>query len=252
MPGTWLVLLPVLAFILKHTGKKKSSAVLWSVEILLVLGIGFYPVGEWLVIPLEKHYSELPDAGRTPDGIIVLGGAWQKQPSEYWGQLEMNGAAERDIYMAMLAREYPQARLVFTGGNNRVSGEGLAEADIAQEFYQRLGVQPGRMVFESKSRNTYENGLFSQRLVQPQASEEWWLITSAYHMPRARGVFCKLGWNVVPYPVDHFYWGGRLTPHWAFAYHLSDLEHALHEWVGLLVYRVTGKTMSLFPESDCS
>lgn len=252
MPGTWLVLLPLLAWFVKRSGKKKTSATLWFLEIILVMLIGFYPVGDWLVIPLERYQTELPNGDRSPDGIIVLGGAWQKQPSKYWGQLEMNSAAERDVYMAMLAREFPQAKLVFTGGNNQLSGKGLAEADIAKEFYSRLGVEPGRMIFEGKSRNTYENGLFSQRLVQPDNNEEWWLITSAYHMPRARGVFCKLGWNVTPYPVDHQYWGNDLTPRWAFAYHLADLEYVLHEWVGLLVYRITGKTMALFPGSDCS
>lgn len=251
MPGTWLVLIPFLAFLFKRSGLKGMASFLWFIEVMLVVGIGFFPVGQWLAAPLEQYRIEVPDQEQGPDGIIVLGGAWVKQPSEFWNQMEMNGAAERDVYMAVLARKFPDAKLVFTGGNNRVSGEGISEADIAKGFYQQLGVEEGRMVFEDRSRNTYENALFSKRLVAPKAEENWWLITSAYHMPRARGVFCKIGWQVKAYPVDHIYWGQPFKPGWAFAYHLADLEFVLHEWVGLVAYRLTGKTSALFPEQDC-
>ena len=251
-PGTWLLLLPLLAYVVNFLGSRRLAGFLWAIEIVCVVIIGFCPVGQWLARPLEEYRSSLPSGTSSPDGIIVLGGAWQLRQSEYWGQLEMNSAAERDIYMAMLARRFPNAQLVFTGGNNRLSGEGLSEADLARTFYDQLGIDADRMIFESESRNTYENALNSKRLVQPEEDEEWWLVTSAYHMPRSRGVFCQAGWNVKAYPVDHLSWGRSYPFGWSFVYHLGDLEYVLHEWLGLLVYRITGKTSALFPDENCN
>ena len=43
----------------------------------------------------------------------------------------------------------------------------------------------------------------SKALLNPQPDQDWILVTSAFHMPRAVGVFCQANWPVIPYPVDH-------------------------------------------------
>lgn len=239
-PSTLLVLLVFFAVLAGRFGLRLLSRVLGFICLTLVLLIGFFPVGAWLAYPLEHRYAQPVDPD-VPDGIIVLGGAWKSQGSAYWEQWELNHAAERDLALLALARRYPEAKLVFTGGSGQLFDQTLKEASFARQLYEDLGLDPARVAFESQSRNTYENALYSKKLVEPRPSESWWLITSAYHMPRSVEVFCAHEWAVTPFPVDHFYEPGVLIPNWALADHLWELERVSREWVGLIVYRVTGK-----------
>ena len=102
-----------------------------------------------------------------------------------------------------LARRYPSALLVFTGGPGGLLGEGPAEAIGARKLWLSLGVPEERMMFEAKSRNTWENALFTRVLVKPKPGETWLLVTSAWHMPRSIGIFRHLGFDVIPYPVAY-------------------------------------------------
>ena len=95
----------------------------------------------------------------------------------------LNGAAERITEFVALARRYPEARLVFTGGSGFVFTGDLREADVISDVLDGLGFDISRIAFERESRNTYENAVFSRPLVDPEPGETWLLITSAAHMP---------------------------------------------------------------------
>ena len=97
--------------------------------------------------------------------------------------------------------------------------------------------------------NTLENAILSKDLARPQPGERWLLVTSAYHMPRAIGIFRKAGFDVEPYPVD---WrtsgsGDALRPFPTVGDGLRRTDTAVREWVGLLVYWLMGMSSSLFP-----
>jgi uncharacterized SAM-binding protein YcdF (DUF218 family) len=99
-----------------------------------------------------------------------------------------------------------------------------------------------------RSRNTCENAIFTAQLIKPTKQQTWVLVTSAMDMPRAVGVFRKAGFQVLPYPVD--YTTGKsetldLTP--TVVRNLARLDHAVHEWLGLLGYRLLGCTDVLLP-----
>jgi uncharacterized SAM-binding protein YcdF (DUF218 family) len=103
---------------------------------------------------------------------------------------------------------------------------------------------------DRRARNTYENALFSKQLAAPKAGERWLLVTSAFHMPRAVGLFRKAGFAVEPYPVD---WrvGRSASDILAFTLLATDglgrTDVAMREWIGLLAYWITGRTSVLFP-----
>src|SRR5262249_31594682 len=93
------------------------------------------------------------------------------------------------------------------------------------------------ITLEDHSRNTVENAVYSKAIVQPKPGERWLLVTSAYHIPRAIGVFRKAGFPVEPYPVD---WRTRgvedaLHPFATVSDGLRRTDTAVHEWVGLAV-----------------
>ena len=113
-----------------------------------------------------------------------------------------------------------------------------------------LGVEESRLVLENRSRNTYENAVFTREMVEPQPGETWLLVTSAFHMPRSVGLFRKAGFDVTPWPADYRTAGTeRIGPAQDnVADSLQNLSVATREWIGLVAYRVTGRIDSILPE----
>ncbi len=248
-PDSLLVLMLVASLLLSMTAWQRLARRLLAASVGLVVLIAILPVGEWLIAPLEKRFDSNPDIPARIDGIIVLGGAVDARGSRYWEQIQLRSSAERMTAFAALARHYPQASLVFTGGSGELTGQQFREAEVVPDFLASLGLNTERLIIEDDSRNTWENVLYSQQLLQPHPDEQWLLITSAFHMRRAAGIFARLDWKVIPYPVDHRSLPGRAwRPRFAFADNLQLLNLASREWLGLLVYRITGKTASLSAE----
>ncbi len=144
--------------------------------------------------------------------------------------------------------QYPDAVHLFTGGTGSLTRQEYKSTDVVRQLFRDLGLDASKIIFESDSRNTYENGKYSRELINPKAGEIWVLITTAWHMPRAVGVFEKQGWSVIPFPVDHYTLpenGFDLNLN--FFGNLGDLKTAVREWVGLAAYYATGKTSAFFP-----
>jgi uncharacterized SAM-binding protein YcdF (DUF218 family) len=110
------------------------------------------------------------------------------------------------------------------------------------------------MLVEDRSRTTSENAVFSRELAKPKEGERWLLVTSAWHMPRAIGVFEKAGFPVIPYPVD-FRVGGSFHGVRGFAT-ISDglrrFDVGAKEWAGLVAYYLAGHSSELFPGPQAS
>ncbi len=146
------------------------------------------------------------------------------------------------MFMA-LAKRYPEAKLIFTGGASSMIHQEYKAADVARRLFSEQGIDLSRIIFERESRNTWENAVLSKKLVQPAEDEKWVLITTGWHMPRSMGIFCKAEWSVIPYPVDFQTKPGYLLRiDWGFAGHLKDLVAGVKEWVGIVAYRMMGKT----------
>jgi len=246
----WLVLQPsnllLLALIL-------MAVFNWRRLLLLTLGLVLIatalPIGHWLAQPLEDR---IPRPATVPDdlaGIVVLGGAQVSHVAARRQVLATNHGAERLIEAAAIAMRHPEARLVFSGGSGRILPRGALERDVDERFVAMLQLDEGRVVYEDRSRNTWENALFTQELVDPQPDETWLLITSATHMPRSLGIFRHLGWHVVPWPVDYRTTGDDLELQIGVGQRLDEIDHAMREWVGLAAYRLMGRTDALFPGS---
>jgi uncharacterized SAM-binding protein YcdF (DUF218 family) len=180
---------------------------------------------------------------------VALGGAISTEVAVARREAALNEAAERITAIMELARRYPATRIIFSGGDPSLASVGATEAQTAVELFERLGLASGRVLAEAKSRNTLENARFSKELAMPKPGERWLLVTSAYHMPRAMGVFRRVGFPVEAYPVD---WRTRGPEDFAILFSnlsdgLSRTDTAVHEWIGLAVYWLIGRTSELFP-----
>lgn len=225
-----------------------------TLALLGTLGLlvgGLSPLSELALLPLEQRFAPFPEDGPAPTGIIVLGGGIESGLSEARDQVVVNDAGERPIYFADLARRFPDARLVFSGGSGFVGG-GISEADIVSRQADGLGLPRGRLILENRSRNTRENALFSADLVHPKAGERWLLVTSAWHMPRAVGCFRQAGFTVTAFPVDYRTrgWGDVARLNGFASDGLLQLDLAMKEWIGLAVYRLAGYTPDWLPGPD--
>lgn len=221
-----------------------------TLSTLLLIIISLFPIGEWLLYPLESRFQNNPNLPNKIDGIIVLAGAENPELSHIWNQVELGGAAERDLAFLNLARQFPKAKLIFTGGTGSITKQEYKATDVAKTLFQQQDFDINKIIFERKSRNTYENAIYSKEIVKPLKSENWLLITTGWHMPRSIGIFCKADWHVIPYPVDH---ETNKTNLFRVDFDLSDnlktLKIGVKEWLGLFAYYLSGKTTSLFPNN---
>ena len=247
-PGSLLLLFILLIFILLVLDKQRTAKIVTASLSFLLLIIAFFPVGEWLLYPLESRFPTNPLLPEKIAGIIVLSGSESPYLSTLWQQVELGDAAERDLTFMALARQYPAAKLIFTGGSGSLTKQEYKAADVAKKLFTQQGFDVARVIFEKDSRNTFENASYSYKLALPKVSENWILITTAWHMPRSVGIFCKVNWPVIPYPVDHQTTKGNLFRiSFGLLNNLVTLQTAIKEWLGLLAYRVSGKTPGLLP-----
>lgn len=246
-PVNLILLLVAIGVLALWFGRRRLGAWLVSIAFILAIVPTVLPVGPWLLRALEDRFPP-SSLSPPPTGIIVLGGSMQPGLSNDRDTLAVNGNIERLIVFAELARQFPEAKLVFSGGTGSLLEPDLREADVAAQFLHRLGVDPSRVLFERESRNTFEGAVLTHKRVRPGASDHWLLVTSARHMPRAVGAFRQAGWRVEAFPVD--YQTRRALNPWRnlnFSARLRSLGAALREWAGLAFYYATGRSSALFP-----
>jgi uncharacterized SAM-binding protein YcdF (DUF218 family) len=238
-PSNLIILIGIVGLVLLPTRFARAGRWLGFVSLIILAILGLSPIGNALITPLEDRFPPWDAARGAPDGVIVLGGT-----IDAWGPRN-----ERLLVVPELLQRYPNARVLFSGGSGALIDDGDPEAKFAARLLSSFGIAPSRIILEDRSRNTLENAVFSKAIVQPKPGERWLLVTSAYHMPRAIGVFRKAGFPVEPYPVD---WRThRIEAGPPLFVTMRDglwrTDTAVHEWVGLAVYWLTGRSSELFP-----
>ncbi len=249
-PGNLVLLMLVAAVMLRWRGRDKAARKVAVVAIAGLLLMAALPLGRWLAAPLEDRFPAPTAVPAQVHGIIVLGGPELGPLSRDRGQPQLRDGAERFMAAADLARQRPSARLTFTGGSGSLSGDKTAGATVAGPIFAQLGIPAARVELESTSRNTWENATHSLATFQPTADQTWLVVTSALHMPRAMGCFRAAGWpaRLVPWPVDYVTsTRGARWPTWDMVDGSRRTERAVREWLGLLAYRLMGRTDALWP-----
>jgi uncharacterized SAM-binding protein YcdF (DUF218 family) len=220
-PTSALVLITAIAALWAVLGSSKYAAWLAAAAACGLVIAAFTPIGLALMIPLESRFPfSPPDSQAHSSGIIVLGG------SSFHGM---------DAVEA-LSRDYPEARIVFSGFSS-----------TAIDRFVRLGGDPARVNVESRPLTTFEDAQYSAALLKPKPGERWLLVTSAFHMPRAVGCFRAAGFHVQPYPVGFGDPAHLFAPYATGATALLYLDVVAKEWIGLIAYRLMGRTDALFP-----
>jgi uncharacterized SAM-binding protein YcdF (DUF218 family) len=243
-----LLLIVMIAGALIPRGGRLMHAALAALAVL-----GLTPAAQWLTLPLEERFPR-PDIATlaSPDAIIVLGGMLDTVVSRARGAPALNEASERLTETVALARRFPDARIIFSGGSGDILYAGMSESDVARRLLRDLGVQPERVIFEDASRTTAENARLTRDLIAREGlppAGRYLLVTSAFHMPRSVGCFRQAGVPVIPFPVDHRTRGADDL--WRFfdkpSEALRRADVMVKEWAGLFTYWLRGDTSELWP-----
>jgi uncharacterized SAM-binding protein YcdF (DUF218 family) len=250
-PGNLLLIVLVAGVIVAAWSRRRRGFGLIAAATAGLLLIAALPIGPWLTAPLEDRFPPIAAPARV-DGIVVLGGSVDPGLSQSRGQITLVAAAGRVTETVVLARRFPEARVVISGGDGSLFPGGLSEATATRDLLVDLGVAAERIVVEGNSRNTYENAVMSHAAAEPKSGETWLLVTSALHMPRAVGCFRRVGWTIVPYPVDYrttlkLTTSPGLQPGLLLADDLMLVTFAVKEWLGLAAYYALGRTDALLP-----
>jgi uncharacterized SAM-binding protein YcdF (DUF218 family) len=247
-PSNLLIILALAGVALLYTRFRRAGIRLVIAGAALLAVAGFSPLGSLLTYVLEDRFPPWDPLRGAPDGIVILGGAIVPMLTRPDGEPAVNAEAGRILAIAKLAHDFPSARIVYAGGDASLLANEPAEAGYLYPLLDSLGVPHTRVVLESRSRNTAENATFSKDLAKPKPGERWLLVTSARHMPRAVGCFRRIGFPVEAYPVA---WQtgsrGNLRPWILMSTGLGTLDRATHEWLGLIVYWLSGHTSELLP-----
>lgn len=240
VPSNGIACIAVLGLVLMLMRRPYGAIVAGCAMAALVIG-GLSPLGNMLLTPLEQRFPQMQFPDQGIDGIIVLGGSYDTTSHGYLSTIVLEEDTEPMAVMVDLAHRYPRSQIVFSGGTDP-SSPGPSEAAIVKNYFVSFGIPADRIVAEEHSQTTEENARFTARLINPAPASRWLLVTSAYHMPRAMGTFRKSGFNVIAFPVGSrtHGWQEMWRPAATATENLRRLDIAVHEWIGLVDYRISG------------
>lgn len=246
-PLNFLFFTALLALLLRAFGLRRLPNFLLAVAGLLFVAIGFTQLPDLLIHQMESRFEAAVPNGK-PYGIIVLGGGLSASAANQTSAYHVGESGDRLIHGLELRRRYPDARLIYSGGLGSLSQSGDPETLAAQALVEALYGDTVAIEFESNSRNTWQNAQYVAELIGEDRQRPWLLVTSAFHMPRAMGCFRQAGVNVFPAPAD-FRADVLQAPYLTgnVAGQFLKLSVLVKEIFGLVAYRLTGRTNTLFP-----
>lgn len=240
-PLTLALVFKILAFVALVFGRRKLAGLLSLIAGTILFVVLFTSIGAWSLQKLEARYPR-PALATAPACMIVLGGAFDLEVTAGRGGMEMNQAADRFIEAARLARLYPLAKILVSGGDGSFSGDYKGDADLSPAYFEAMGVDPARIIRETASRNTIENVEETKSLLAANGLADCLLITSAYHMPRAKALFDQAGVSTVPWSTDYRS-SGRVELRLDFTQPSLNAQlasTAAREWGAILLARLRG------------
>jgi uncharacterized SAM-binding protein YcdF (DUF218 family) len=232
----------ILIFLLLFTNFKKLTFFFAKFLLILFLFFCYTPLSNFLLKKIEDFIKPSKYPVQQLKGIVVLGGSFNSGlQSKERNEVLLNSSAERLTKVLEIYNKNPKILILFSGFSGELKPQGWSESDMAKKFFLDQGVRSENLIFENKSRNTFENISFSKDIIKNYKGA-WGLITSASHMPRSYFVFKKQGLILEPIIVD--YKTGTSPIFWInfnISNGLSNWSTILHEVVGISYYKITDK-----------
>lgn len=245
----WLVIFIILATFLLWTRWWKGGRILFAIIGMFIFIACVSPVPDFIATFLENRFQRPDHIADDVKGFIVIGFGLDRRVTQSRDIITLNCASQRELALIELSKKYPSKKFVYTAGTLN-SPQLKSWSDIMRKFFEEMtGEKPVNIIFEDHAKDTYQNAKYTYDLIKPKPGEKWALVTSAINMPRAVGVFKKVGWdNIIAYPVDY-----RTIGQYEVTVNLS-MYHGLRLWslmayeiVGLIFYYCMGYIDELIP-----
>jgi uncharacterized SAM-binding protein YcdF (DUF218 family) len=232
----------ILIFLLLFTNFKKLTIFFAKFLLILFLFFGYTPLSNFLLNKLEDFIKPSKYPVQQLKGVIVLGGIFESGlKSKERNDVFLNSGGERLTKALEIYNKNSKILILFSGFSQDFKPQGWSESDMAKKFFLEQGVRSENLILENKSRNTFENIIYSKDIIKTNKGA-WGLITSASHMPRSYFGFKRQGLILEPISVD--YNTGTNSIFWINFDIKKGLENwniILHEIVGISYYKITGK-----------
>jgi uncharacterized SAM-binding protein YcdF (DUF218 family) len=232
----------VLVFLLLFTNLKKVIIFFTKFLLVLFLFFGYTPLSSFLLSKIEDFIKPSKYPVQQLKGVVVLGGSFNSGlQSEERNEVLLNSSAERLTKVLEIYNKNAKILILFSGFSGELKPQSWSESDMAKKFFLEQGVRSENLIFENKSRNTFENIIYSKDIIKTNKGT-WGLVTSASHMPRSYFSFKRQGLILEPISVD--YRTGTSSIFWINFDIKKGLENwniILHEVVGISYYKITGK-----------
>jgi len=239
MPMTWIIILLIWAWKTKKDNLRKK---LIGITTVLFLFFSNNAICTWCMHAWEYPALPLQQTAQHDQAIILTGVTMPDLLPD--DRVYFSKGADRVLHTVQLYKEGKIKRIIITGGNGKLIGKGKAEAPLLKKVLVLCGVPDSSIYVEAIAFNTKENALYTKALMD---SLKWkgksLLVTSAFHMRRAKGCFEKAGVDVTPYPCDYYAGPVKFTPdHWLIpsAGALNQWSVLWHEWIGYITYKILG------------
>jgi len=234
-----LAIILVQIFMVLFSDSKKLIESLSKFFLITFLFLGYIPLSSFTLNKIEDYIEPSRYPVNQLTGIVVLGssfgsGSVSKERNEV-------SPSSRLIKVLEIYKKNSKILILLTGFSKDVNPEGWNDFEIAKKFFLDQGVRSDNLIFESKSKNTFENSEFVIDVIKNYKGT-WGLVTSASHMPRSFFVFKKQG--IVLEPISVNFKTGTSRIFWLnfdILKGLSDWSIIFHEVAGLVYYKTTNK-----------
>ena len=240
-PGIFVVFI-LIGIILFLLNRKKAGIVILTLTAILIYLLSIEPVKDRILLPLENAFPYPGKAELNCEAIVVLGGGKiSHSPAEEMKAAVTPQVAKR-LYTAFKVWKVVNKPLIVSGG--RVFKEDVEpESSAMKRFLTNLGIPDEEIIEDDRSKNTFQNGIFSYEILSKKGIKKICLVTSAYHMPRSYRIFKSVGFSVIPVPAD--YRVDRAPYDWSGYFpgmgNLYDGFSGIHEYVGIAYFELIQK-----------
>lgn len=241
-PIGFTLVLSLIGAIILLMGKKKLALLIWALSISYITFCSLPIVSDWLVGSLEKK-SKYLTLNMVPkaDVIIVFGGVIRREFPDYPFP-DLDAAADRIWHAARLYHDKKAPKVILSGGRNDWERNSQSQAKTMAIFLKDLGVPEEDIILEEESRNTFENAIYCKKIMISKKMKNALLVTSALHMPRSKSLMEKINVDFTPISTDFMIVNNnsKVWDNLPNAGSLNKTTYAIHEWIGIIVYKWRG------------
>jgi uncharacterized SAM-binding protein YcdF (DUF218 family) len=236
-PLVWVILLLLWAMFSKRQPRKKKL-LLFTFLIFFLFGNSF--LQNEAAILVEKKYRQSKPETKTTYGILLGGFCFYDETTE---NVHLAESGDRFFQAIKLFNQGFFDTLVVSGGSGSFTQPEQREAAFIYDYFVQNKWDTNKLIIEKESRNTRENALLTSELIADKSSPVY-LITSGFHMKRAKSCFHKVGFEVIPHATHFLSDPGRKYTFESFIIPspktFMKWELMTKEWLGYLIYKIRG------------